>query len=83
MLKVNTECELDAIDQSGCTPLHHACINAPDGHRSVKVVIFSLTKLMGWSQTMLRRKFGELFLSKVPEFLTCVFQFNRQQLSVN
>ena len=36
-LKINTECELDAIDQSGCTPLHHACINAPDGHRSVKV----------------------------------------------
>ena len=35
--KINTECELDAIDQSGCTPLHHACINAPDGHRSVKV----------------------------------------------
>ena len=35
--KINTECELDAIDQSGCTPLHHACINAPDGHRSGKV----------------------------------------------
>ena len=38
--KINTECELDAIDQSGCTPLHHACINAPDGHRSVKVGIY-------------------------------------------
>ena len=25
------------MDHSGCTPLHHACINAPDGHRSVKV----------------------------------------------
>lgn len=36
--KTNTECELDAMDQSGCTPLHHACINAPDGHRSVKVL---------------------------------------------
>ena len=35
--KTNTECELDAMDHSGCTPLHHACINAPDGHRSVKV----------------------------------------------
>ena len=46
-IKVNTECELDAVDQTGCTPLHHACINAPDGHRSVKVRLnFTVTLVL-------------------------------------
>ena len=30
------------MDQSGCTPLHHACINAPDGHQSVQVYNYYL-----------------------------------------
>ena len=33
------------MDQSGCTPLHHACINAPDGHKSVKVLPLTVSAM--------------------------------------
>lgn len=38
--KINIECELDVIDQSGCILLYYVCINVLDGYRFVKVGVF-------------------------------------------